>query len=82
VPACQQCITLLLWQDYWMAEKPKPDPLFVEQITPLEEAAIAMHEQYSAFLSAGFTAAQSMQILISMTEAMMYKNEVDDEYDD
>jgi hypothetical protein len=65
-----------------MAEKPNKDPLFVEHLTPLQEGAIVMHEQYSAFLSAGFSQAQSMQILISMTEAMMYNNEVDDRYDD
>jgi hypothetical protein len=65
-----------------MAEKPKQDPLFAEHLSPLREGAIVMHEQYLAFLSAGFTEAQSMQILISMTEAMMYNNEVDDQHDD
>ena len=38
-----------------------------------------MHEQFLAFLNAGFTEEQSMRILISLTEGMMYTNLADDE---
>ena len=41
-----------------------------------------MHEQFLAFLKAGFTEVQSMQILISMTESMMYTDLADDENND
>ena len=63
-----------------MSEKPKPDePLFREIVSPLQEVAIVMHEQFLAFLKAGFTEEQSMQILISMTESMLYTDLADDE---
>jgi hypothetical protein len=63
-----------------MSEKPKPDdPLFKEVLSPLQEAAIVMHEQFLAFLKAGFTEEQSLRILISLTEGMMYTDLADDE---
>lgn len=63
-----------------MSEKPTPDePLFIEVVSPLQEVAIVMHEQFLAFLNAGFTEEQSMRILISLTEGMMYTNLADDE---
>lgn len=39
---------------------------YPEQISPLLEMAIVMHETYSAFCYAGFTEAQAMQLISCM----------------
>jgi hypothetical protein len=51
-----------------MAESPKEDFDFPEQISPLLEMAIVMHETYSAFLTAGFSEEQSMQLIMQMAD--------------
>lgn len=50
-----------------MAETPKDKPL-AEFTTPLEEMAMVMHETYTAFLSAGFSEVQAMDLIIRMAE--------------
>ena len=51
-----------------MAESPKEDFNFPEQVSPLLEMAIVMHETYSAFVTAGFSEEQSMQLIMRMAD--------------
>jgi hypothetical protein len=49
-----------------MADKPQNKFDYPEQISPMLEMAIVMHETYRAFRQAGFTEAQAMYLITSM----------------
>lgn len=53
-----------------MADKPDSSPNLAEVISPLLEMAIVMHETYSAFMSAGFSEDQSLQLVMGMADMM------------
>lgn len=40
----------------------------VEQLTPLQEMAVVLHETYSAFVYAGFNENQAMELTMNMTQ--------------
>jgi len=61
-----------------MADKPEDNNNLVEVISPLQTMAIVMHETFSAFLSAGFSEDQSMQLIMGMAEMGYNTDEVDD----
>jgi hypothetical protein len=47
----------------------EPEFEFAEVISPLMEMAIAMHETYTAFRTAGFDDDQSMQLIMNMADS-------------
>lgn len=61
-----------------MAQEPNQEFNFTEPVSPLMEMAIVMHETYSAFLSAGFSEEQSMQLLMQVTERIQDESSDDD----
>jgi hypothetical protein len=64
-----------------MAESPQEDFDFPEQVSPLLEMAIIMHETYTAFLTAGFSEDQSMQLITGMADVATYEeSDEDDRY--
>lgn len=62
-----------------MAESPDEGFDFPEQVSPLMEMAIVMHETYSAFLTAGFSEDQSMQLIMGMAAHSTYEESEEDD---
>jgi len=62
-----------------MAESPQEDYNFPEQVTPLLEMAIVMHETYSAFMTAGFSEDQSMQLIMRMADVSVRDESEEDD---
>ena len=62
-----------------MAESPQEDFSFPEQVTPLMEMAIVMHETFSAFLTAGFSEEQSMQLIMGMAASNTHEESEEDD---
>jgi len=62
-----------------MAESPQEDFDFPEQVSPLLEMAIVMHETYTAFMTAGFSEEQSIHLISGMAQVGTYEESEEDD---